>query len=211
MLLAALRYGAPDSNDLAFTAHIELTGGFDRATPEQMKELQDNASFISERSEKAVAVLENQKQWRRKHTAVMDALPPADPVSLQPYSIEYSIAPRQLALTPSENGDSKFHIEIIIMTYDALGKKVQGWKQTVECTIAASAKGGFQASDLHLQQEIQMPDRATLLRMAVRDAEDDRIGSLEVPLWAISSPYRRKVLPLPALPHDLGKTSNPTQ
>src|SRR5579863_8363723 len=40
-IVAALRYGAPESNDVAFTAHVEPTDKLVRATAEQMDRFQD--------------------------------------------------------------------------------------------------------------------------------------------------------------------------
>jgi hypothetical protein len=82
------------------------------------------------------------------------------------------------------------------MAYDALGKRVTSLKQTIDGRIPALLESQFQASDFQYQQNIDIPDRVTLLRLAVRDVSGDRKGSLEIPVWAISSPYRRKQLQL---------------
>jgi VWFA-related protein len=195
-LLSALRYAAPESNAIVFTAHIEPNGAFAKATPEQMLELQDSASFIPERTEKVFASLDAQKQLQHKRRVVVDRLPPADSVYLQPYLIDYSLPLNQLTVGASENGDRTFRLNVALIAYDALGRKVTSVRQTVD-GISVSEKQRFEASDFHFRQTVPIPDRVTLIRLAVCGVPGNRVGSLEVPLWAISSPYLRKALPLP--------------
>ena len=193
-----MRYGAPESNDVVFSARVEPTDKLVKATPDQMDHLGEYESFRTERIQNAMEHLsKEQKKQQRKGRTVLDTLPPADPVFLQPYSIDYTIAGKQLTLHPDATGDHALHFEVAILAYDPLGKRVTGLKQTVDDTVSADELQQFQSSGYHFHQTIDIPERATLLRLAVRDVSGNRIGSLEIPIWAISSPYRRKQLELP--------------
>jgi VWFA-related protein len=197
-IMAAMRYGAPESNDIAFVVHAEPTDKLVKATREQMDQLQEYESFRTERIQNAMEHLtKEQKKTQHKGRTVLDDLPPADPVFLQPYSIDYTIAGKQPILHPDATGDHTLHFEVALLAYDALGKRVTGLKQTVDDTVSADELQQFQSSGYHFHQTIDIPERATLLRLAIRDVSGNRIGSLEIPIWAISSPYRRKQLELP--------------
>ncbi|MBZ5689349.1 MAG: hypothetical protein LAP86_30475 [Acidobacteriia bacterium] len=198
-ILRVMRYGAPESTGIAFASHVEPTDGFAKATPAQMDHLQNYESFFSERVQNAMAHLtKKERRSQHKGRTVLDTLPAPDPVFLQPYSIDFSLVGKQLSLTATDKGEQVFHLEVAIIAYDALGKKVNGLKETITGTFSASYLQQFQASDYHAQENIEIPDRVTLLRLAVRDISGGRMGSLEIPVQAISSPYRRKQLNLPA-------------
>ena len=196
-----LQYGAPESNGLVFTAHVVPAGPFKTATPAQMEVLQRYPSFTSERVQKAVKLVSRDKQWQRKNTATLDALPYSDPVYVQPYSIEFSLAPGQLSLTQREGG-YVVDLEIAVAAYDAKGKRVTGLKSEIHEVIPAARGLRFRSSEFHYQQDIQIADRVTVLRFAVRDIATGHSGSLEVPVWAINSPYRRHRLRLPSIAED---------
>jgi hypothetical protein len=212
-LLTAMRYGAPESHDLVFTVRVEPTQAPMKATPAQMNELQDYESFLAERISKAMQNLTKQEKKKQPKGSVVlnyESLPPADPVFVQPFSVDYFIATKQLNFKPAANGDDAVNLEIAILAYDTLGKKVAVAKETISDTISASELQQFQASDYHIQQNLEIPERATMLLLAVRDVSSNRIGSVEVPLWAISSPYRRKRLPFPTAASRLSQKKKDT-
>jgi VWFA-related protein len=198
---SSLRYGAPETNGIIFTAHVAPTGPFKIANAAQMEVLGDNPSFTAERVQKAVNAVSKDRQWQRKNTATLDALPPSDPVSLQPYSIDFSLAPGQLSLVPQEDGEA-VDLEIAVVAYDATGKRVTDLESRIHEIVAAGRGQQFKASEFRFQQDVQIPDRVTVLRFAVCDIATGHTGSLEVPVWAIASPYRRHRLPLPSTAED---------
>ena len=197
-ILTAMRYGAPESNDVVFSAHVEPIDQFAKATPDQMRQFEDYDSFRTERAQNVVEHL-TAKQMKAPHKGriVLGALPPADPVFVQPYSIDYLIPGEQLRLTSATKGGNEIHLEVAILAYDALGRKVSGLMQTIVKTVSGAELQEFQSSDYQVHQTIEIPDRTALLRLAVRDVSGTRVGSLEIPVWTISSPYKRKQLELP--------------
>lgn len=197
-ILVALGYGTPESHSIVFSAHVEPTQDLAKATTAQMDKLQDYASFRAERIGKAMQSLtKEEKKTQHKGRTVLDSLPQPDPVLVQPYSIDYSIPARQLGLKENAAEKNTLKLEVAVLAYDALGKKVTGLKQDVDATISTSELRQVQTSDYHVSQTLDIPARATMLRLAVRDAFGNELGSLEIPLWAIQSPYRRKQLRLP--------------
>ena len=202
-ILAALAYAMPESRGIVFSAHVEPTQKPVQATPAEMAQLQDYDSFKAERIAKAMENLtrEDKKKTQHKGRTVLpplDSLPAPDPVLLQPYSIDYSIPVSQLRFKGDATGANTLKLKVAILAFDAMGKKVTGLEQTLEASLSTAELQQVQTSGYHFSENLDVPDRVTVLRLAVRDESGGNMGSLEVPLWAIQSPYRRKRLALPA-------------
>ena len=194
------RWGAPETNDITFSAHVEPTAALQKASPEQMEKLQNFESFRSERIQQELEKPTSAEiRMLNKGKGVLNSLPPADPVPLQPYSIDYLLPGNQVTLKPGKKGYQAYDLEVAVVAYDALGKKVVGDKQQLIVSLAPSEVAHVKNSDLHVHQALQIPDRATVLRFVCHDVLGNHFGSLEVPMSAISSPYKRQKLePTPA-------------
>jgi VWFA-related protein len=195
-ILRALRYGTPPSRGIVFVAHVQPNDKPVKATPAQMEELQNYDSFRQERVEKAVQNLTLKEKDRLRKGVVFNSLPPPDPVFLQRYSIDYSMAASDLTLMPADNGKNVGKIEASILAYDSSGKKIAGFKDVIGLSVVASKLQQFRASEYRVHQIIDVPERAAVLRLAVRDVSSDRTGSLEIPVSSISSRYQRQRLEL---------------
>jgi len=197
----ATRWGAPESNAITFTARVEPTDQSARATAAQMEQLADYESFRSERIQSALQHM-SYSELKGQHggKGVLNTLPPADPVFIQPYSIDYSLDAKQLTLFEAADGSRVINLEVAILAYDDIGKKVTGMKQTIAGAFNDAQLEKLRASGYHVHQTIQIPERSTLLRLAVRDVRSNRFGSIEIPVSAIVSPYERKKLELPSKP-----------
>ena len=212
-IAAAMGYAMPETQGIVFSAHIEPTQKPVQATPAQMAQLQDYESFKAERISKAMENLtkEDKKKTQHKGRTVLpplESLPAPDPVFLQPYSIDYSIPVAQLAFKKDATDNNTIKLEVAVLAYDALGKKVTGLQQVLEVSLSANELQQLQTSGYHLSENLDVPDRVTVLRLAVRDVSGEKIGSLEIPLWAVQSPYRRKQL---RLPMNLSETAAPQE
>jgi len=53
-----------------------------------------------------------------------------------------------------------------------------------------------------MQQTFDVPERTSLLQIAVRDVSRNKVGSIEIPIWAISNPYQRRRLEIPVVGED---------
>lgn len=211
-ILTAMGYAMPESGGIVFSARLEPTQKPAEATPAQMAQLQDFESFKAERIAKAMENLtKEEKKTQHKGRTVLpplDSLPVPNPVLLQPYSIDYSIPIAQLPFRKDASGTITIKLEVAVLAFDALGKKVTGLQQVLDVSLSAAELQQVQASGYHLSQSLDVPDRVTVIRLAVRDESGGNMGSLEVPLWAIQSPYRRKQLRLPV---DVGKSATEQQ
>ena len=153
---ANMEHGAPMAHDLVFAAHVEPIGEPMLGTPEEMAQLADQPAFF---------------RTRRRNAAAK----PLAPVKLQKYTIQYSIMARQLQ---PAGITAPLNLEIAAAAYDHDGKMLNGvvGLATREDS-AAAAQRSYRA-----EQELLVPLDAGTLRVAVRDANTDRIGALEVKL-----------------------------
>ena len=197
-LEASLQYGAPESNGIVFTVHAAPAGPFKTADATETEAVENYPSYIPERVQKAVTAISGENQWRYKGSATLAALPSIDTVFLQPYSIEFHFAPGQLSLAGSQDGDKSVDLEIGVMAYDATGKRVNGVKSAIHETAAALGASQLNGLEYSFREDIEIPDRVTVLRFAVREPMTGRVGSVEVPVRSIDSPYRRRRLSLPS-------------
>jgi len=200
-ILGAMRYGAPESPGIAFAAHVTAKTRSVKATPDQMNRLQDYESFRDERVQ--MAMLSPGKpvpQKRHKGQTILNSLPPPDPVFLQSFSVAYSIASSQFNFSATEDDKLTANLEIAILAYDELGRNVTGIKETVTLKLPKSRLQEFLSAGYHTEQIIDVPERAAVLRLAVRDVNSNKTGSLEIPMAAISSRHQRRRLEVRVVP-----------
>jgi hypothetical protein len=53
-----------------------------------------------------------------------------------------------------------------------------------------------------MQQTLDVPERAAVLRIAVRDISRNKLGFVEIPVWAILNPHQRRRLEIPVRVED---------
>jgi len=116
---------------------------------------------------------------------------------VQPYAIEYSLGGNQIMLLDMGNGKHEYRVEVAVLAFDEVGKRVAGQELTIAGKVSDAELQKFQSSDYHVHQTIQMPEHAAMLRLALRDVRTGHVGSLQIPVSAISSPYERKRLDVP--------------
>lgn len=186
-ILAAMQYGAPDQQDIVFTAHLKAVGNPVLATPAQMQNLQQYEAFRIASIAKAVGGLttkQDQKALRGKDGVKITTLPPLAPVRLQRYSIKYSVP--TTALNLAANGDKKTAaLEVAIIAYDDSGKRLNGVCEVVDLGLSAPEVEDFRNSGFQARQTIDVPEQAAALRLAVRDVSSNKTGSLEIPIVPI--------------------------
>lgn len=155
-LYAYLRFGAPMSHDLLFSAHVQPVGDPKLATPEQMADLSDQPAY-----------------FRKRHKdKPVDTRPP---VPLQAYSIEYDIPSRQFRANPATRDQPEDPIEFAAAAYTAEGVMLNG-------KIGNASPKAEQTKYYPAQQEFEVPTNAARLCLAVRDPTTGRIGNLEINL-----------------------------
>jgi VWFA-related protein len=153
-MFAYMKHGAPIDHDIVFRAQFHA-GPAGMATPEQMADLVDQPAYFVVRKSHALVKL------------------PA-PVPLRKYTIDY------LVLDKGAAGGQGQVLEFAAGAYDNMGKLLNGISQNALRNVAGGAAGSqlfFRA-----EQTLEVPTDAEWLRVAVRDVNTDRIGTMEIHL-----------------------------
>ncbi len=156
-LYANMERGAPIAHQLIFGAHLRTVGAAAMGTPEQMADLATQPAYFK--------VRHNNKPAK-----------PLAPMKLQRYAIDYTVMAHQLQL----DGEP-LNLELAVAAYDADGKMlnalVNNGASGTNTTSSQPAPKSYRA-----EQQLDVPLDAAWLRVAVRDANTDRIGAMEIKL-----------------------------
>jgi VWFA-related protein len=156
-LYANMEHGAPIAHQLVFGAHLRTIGVAAMGTPEQMAELATQPGYFK--------VRHNNKPAK-----------PLPPIKLQHYAIDYTVMAHQLQL----DGEP-LNLELAVAAYDADGKMlnalVNNGASGTNTTSAQPAPKSYRA-----EQQLNVPLDAAWIRVAIRDANTDRIGAMEIKL-----------------------------
>ena len=109
-------------------------------------------------------------------------VPPATPVSMQQYVVQYGLLAKQLALPKSTNGVYHSDFSMAVLAFNQDGDTLWGTKTQLKDDIPPAKiddirKGGFRAA-----QTFSIPVETAVIRLVVRDEHSGRIGSMEVRL-----------------------------
>jgi VWFA-related protein len=157
-MYAYMQHGAPIDHDIVFRAQFRA-GPVVQASPEQMANLVEQpAYFVIRKKDKPVKL--------------------PSPVPLQAYSIDY------LVLDQSAEAHAGGQVlEFAAAVYNSDGKLLNGIAQNaVRAQTTVDQKSGQQVPFFRAVQTLDVPTTAVWLRVAVRDVNTDRIGTLEIPL-----------------------------
>jgi VWFA-related protein len=198
---AGMRYGGPELDGLIFEVHLTAKGKPVKATADQMKQLERYESFLYESAEKHMGNLTKAELKTQHHgQTLLSRLPPPDQVYLQAFSIDYSIAAIQLGGATAPDGKSTANVEVAVLAFDRRGRRVTGIKDSVSVPSHAAQLQGL--PEYRTQQIFSVPERASVLRVAVRDVSRNKVGSVEIPIWAVLNPYQRRRLHIPIVTRD---------
>ena len=156
-MYAYMQHGAPISHDIVFRAQFHA-GPAAIATPDQMANLVEQPAYFVVRKKDKPA-----------------KLPP--PIPLRTYTIDYLVLDQNAVAHASGQV-----LEFAAGAYDNEGKLLNGISQdAVRGPATAGTKPGQQPF-FRAQQTLDVPAAAVWLRVAVRDVNTDRIGTMEIPL-----------------------------
>lgn len=157
-LYANIEHGAPMLHDLLFSSHLAAVGGPRMATAAEMMTLQDSPAFF---------------KTRKANKPVK----PLAPVKLQKYRIDYGVLDAQLR--QAVNAGATPTLEFAAAAYNLDGTLLNSvLNQGMPSGNGATKTGVI----FRAEQEIEAPEGAAFLRIAVRDTMTNRTGTLEVPL-----------------------------
>jgi VWFA-related protein len=157
-LYANMEHGAPTAHQLVFGARLRTVGAPAMGTPAQMAELSTQPAYF---------------KLRRK-SASGKALPP---VALQRYVIDYTVMAHQLQLW-----GQPLNLELAAAAYDADGHMLNSLVNNGASDSPAAAAALPAARSYRAEQQLDVPLNAASIRVAVRDANTDRIGAMEIKL-----------------------------
>jgi VWFA-related protein len=160
---AASQFGAPLSHQLVFAVQVDAVGAPAPATAAQMEAL----------------VPYEQQTAKAEHRKFV---PPAKPVSMQQYAIQYGMLAKQLVLPISSNGIYQSDLSIAALAFDEDGATLWGTETRLKDAIPSSKIGDFRKNSYHAIQTFFVPVDTAVLRFVVHDGHSGRIGSMEVRL-----------------------------
>jgi VWFA-related protein len=161
VLQANMKQGGPMLHDLIFSAHLHTEGGAILATPEQMAQIEEQASYY-------------QTHRRKRPTK------PMSPVKIQKYAVDYRVLDPALKARAARGGQEPT-LEFAIAAFDREGKTLNG---IVNDGVAegATEQGENKSGLFRVRQSLVVPVGAVSIRVGVCDRMSDRMGTLEVPL-----------------------------
>jgi len=173
-LYANMRHGAPMAHQIYFRAQVHAVGAAAMATAEQMANLQQAGNL-------------------REHKKSKGKTGP--PVQLQTYVVDYTVMAQ--AKPAGAANPRPMALEIAAAAYDSEGHMLNA---VVDDTSAGAApsQGANKPGLLRAQQQIDVPVSATSIRIAVRDANSDRVGAMEVTLPLAPESQARAAEPVPS-------------
>ena len=152
-MFAYMQHGAPADHDMIFRAQFHA-GPKAAATKAQLEVLaQQPAYFVAGKESKVP-----------KNLAV------------QTYTVDYLVPDRMVAAL---NGQQQ--LEFAATAFDIDGKMLNGLSQMANQDAEAAQKPGG-SPYFRAEQTLDVPVDAAWLRVAVRDVNTNRIGTLEIPL-----------------------------
>jgi len=173
-LYANIEHGAPMLHDVLFSAHVATEGEPHQATAEQMQALEDSPAYF---------------KTRRKNASAK----PLKPVNLQKYVIDYGVVDSQLKAMAAHGQNAV--LEFAAAAYDNDGTLLNSMLN--RGTPSGTQGRGKSGATFRAIQELEVPPGAAFIRLAVRDVQTDKTGTLELalPLKSETESKQAKVTP----------------
>jgi VWFA-related protein len=156
-LSADMEHGAPAVHDLIFVVQAHAVGAPAEGTPEEMAELATEPAYFKS----------------RKKTAQVK---PLAPIPLQKEVFDFNVPTRQF------QGEASLDLELVAAAYDADGRMMNAFVRVAKKDLDEKPGAKKPALFFRVEQELEVPVGAASVRLAVRDATNDRIGAMEVNL-----------------------------
>jgi VWFA-related protein len=156
-LSANMEYGAPEEHQLVFVVEAQTVGAPSEGTTEQMAELATEPAYFKS---------------RRKSAAVV----PLSPIPLQKDVFSFNIPTRQFT------GERSLNLELAAAAYDAEGRLMNAFVRIAKKDLEETPGAADSLPFFRVEQELEVPVGAASLRVAVRDATNDRTGAMEIAL-----------------------------
>ena len=153
---AVMERGAPNDRDLLFSVHAKTIGSPAAVTSEQIKDLRQFSPYAK------------LKNW--------------DSVRMQMYDLDYALLRKQVTYSVMPDGSRHASLQFLYAAYDADSNLLYRGAWTGDPTISPQNSDHARTGMYRARQIVDIPANTAWLRVAVRDASDTRMGSLEIPL-----------------------------
>ena len=164
--LMAMQHGSPQSHQIFFAARVVPVG-----KPRRVKGVPVEGSAAS----------------RKKNKRASD--PPAtESVEVQRYAIDFAVTPSQLRFDTKPGGISHGVMNVMVTSFDDDGTARTSIANRALSDLTPENYQRVVAGGLRVHQEIDVPVKATWLRMGVQDALTGKMGTIEVPLPIAAPP-----------------------
>jgi VWFA-related protein len=157
-LYANMEHGAPIAHQLIFGAHVRTIGSPAMGTPSQMAQLAMQPAFFKV----------------RRRTGQPQ---PLAPMKLQRYAIDYTVMAHQLQIS-----GAPLDLELAVAAYDSDGRMLNADVGIGASGSSAAPAGQQPPKSYRAELQLDVPLTAAWIRIAVRDANTDRIGAMEIKL-----------------------------
>jgi VWFA-related protein len=153
---AAMQRGAPTDHDLLFSLHAKVVGPPVVANEEQLRNLSQFAPLAN---------LKNR-----------------DSLKVQKYELDYALLKKQVTYIVNPDGTRRGSLEFLYAGYDADNNLLYDGTWTGDPIVLPQNSDQARSGMYRAKQFLDIPTNTSWLRLAVRDAVDARLGSLEIPL-----------------------------
>lgn len=158
--MAAMEHGSPQAHQIFFAARVVPVGKARKVDPTA-----------------AGAALPVLKKKRREQ----DALSP-EQIEVQHYVVDYALTANQLRFDPTPQGTTSGTINFMITSFDEDGGLMASVGSRATSNLNPESYQEILAGGLRLRQQVDVPVRATSMRLGVQDALTGHMGTVEIPL-----------------------------
>lgn len=153
---AAMERGAPTEHELVFSVHVKAIAVPAPVSPAQKKDLAQFPAFAK------------LKKW--------------DSVKMQKLALDFSLLQKQMTYLIDSGGVRHGSLSFLYATYDTDSNLLYRSSSFADQTFLPEQSIQSRADTYLAEQILEIPANSAWLRIAVRDAMDGRIGSLEISL-----------------------------
>jgi VWFA-related protein len=110
------------------------------------------------------------------------------------YGVLFALPVRQIAFTAASDGTHRGSVEFDLAAYDPEGKLITSLSQTMTLPLTSDEYQQFTQSPFRYFQQLDLPPGLAFLRIGIRDAVSNKIGTLEIPLTVPKNPIQHAAI-----------------
>lgn len=103
------------------------------------------------------------------------------------YEVDFDLQPGAMSMTPDADGMRRKSLQIALMIYGQNFKPLNWEIRTIQLNLTPEQWIADQTAGIPLHAEIDAPPGEVYLRTGVYDSASNKVGTLEIPLSAVSA------------------------